>query len=46
MPRRQRETPLAARISAADLAAHAAFIATLGGAPIWNEFLADDPSPA
>lgn len=46
MPRRQRETPLAARISAADLATHAAFIATLGGAPIWNEFLADDPSPA
>lgn len=46
MPRRQRETPLAPRISAADLAAHAAFIATLGGAPIWNEFLADDPSPA
>jgi DNA polymerase-3 subunit epsilon len=46
MPRRQRETPLAPRVSAADLAAHAAFIATLGGAPIWNEFLADDPSPA
>lgn len=45
-PRRQRETPLAARVSAADLAAHAAFIATLGGAPIWNEFAADDPSPA
>jgi DNA polymerase-3 subunit epsilon len=46
MPRRQRETPLAPRVSAADLAAHAAFIATLGGAPIWNEFLADDPSLA
>lgn len=46
MPRRQRETPLVPRISAADLAAHAAFIATLGGAPIWNEFLADDPSAA
>lgn len=46
MPRRQRETPLAPRVSAADLAAHASFVATLGGAPIWNEFLTDDPSPA
>ncbi len=46
MPRRQRQTPLAPRVSAADIAAHAAFVATLGGAPIWNEFLTDDPSPA
>ncbi len=37
-PRRQRETPLAPRISEADVAAHAAFVATLGGTPIWNEF--------
>mgnify|MGYP001026131825 CR=1 FL=1 len=37
-PRRQRETPLAPRLSAAEIAAHDAFIATLGGTPIWNEF--------
>jgi DNA polymerase-3 subunit epsilon len=37
-PRRQRETPLAPRVSEADIAAHAAFVATLGGTPIWNEF--------
>jgi DNA polymerase-3 subunit epsilon len=40
-PRRQRETPLAPRVSEADAAAHAAFVATLGGAPIWNEFSKD-----
>jgi DNA polymerase-3 subunit epsilon len=40
-PRRQRETPLVPRISEADAAAHAAFVATLGGAPIWNEFSKD-----
>jgi DNA polymerase-3 subunit epsilon len=39
-PRRQRETPLAARLSDADIAAHAAFIATLGDKAIWNEFAA------
>jgi DNA polymerase-3 subunit epsilon len=44
-PRRQRETPLAPRVSADDIAAHAAFVATLGGTPIWNEFWADDPPP-
>ena len=37
-PRRQRETPLAPRLTDADTAAHAAFVATLGGLPIWNEF--------
>lgn len=37
-PRRQRETPLAPRVSEADAAAHAAFVATLSGTPIWNEF--------
>ncbi len=37
-PRRQREAPLAPRISEADVAAHAAFVATLGGTPIWTEF--------
>ncbi|HEX7791547.1 MAG TPA: DNA polymerase III subunit epsilon [Afipia sp.] len=40
-PRRLRETPLAPRITEADAAAHAAFVATLGGAPIWNEYSAD-----
>lgn len=40
-PRRQRETPLAPRVSKADAAAHAAFVATLGGTPIWNEFSSD-----
>ncbi|HKS19537.1 MAG TPA: DNA polymerase III subunit epsilon [Bradyrhizobium sp.] len=39
MPRRQRETPLAARVSAEDRRAHRAFVATLGDKPIWNEFL-------
>src|SRR6201746_2104388 len=37
MPRRQREVPLAPRITEADLAEHRAFIATLGDKPIWNE---------
>src|SRR5215475_12686325 len=39
MPRRQRETPLAARVSEEDRAAHRVFVATLGDKPIWNEFL-------
>jgi DNA polymerase-3 subunit epsilon len=39
-PRRQREVPLAARITDADREAHRAFVATLGDKPIWNEFLA------
>ena len=38
-PRRQREVPLAARITDADREAHRAFIATLGDKPIWNDFL-------
>jgi DNA polymerase-3 subunit epsilon len=37
-PRRQREVQLAPRLSEADVAAHAAFIATLGVPPLWNEF--------
>ena len=41
-PRRQRETPLAPRLSEAEIAAHAAFVATLGGTPIWNEFSPKD----
>ena len=39
MPRRQREIPLAARVTEEDRAAHRAFVATLGDKPIWNEFL-------
>jgi DNA polymerase-3 subunit epsilon len=39
MPRRQREVPLAARVTDADREAHRAFIATLGEKPIWNDFL-------
>ena len=38
-PRRQREVPLAPRITDADRQAHRAFVATLGDRPIWNEFL-------
>ena len=39
MPRRQRETPLVARVSEEDRAAHRAFVATLGDKPIWNDFV-------
>jgi DNA polymerase-3 subunit epsilon len=39
MPRRQRQVPLAPRITDADRQAHRAFIATLGDKPIWNDFL-------
>jgi DNA polymerase-3 subunit epsilon len=38
-PRRQREIPLAPRITDADREDHRAFIATLGDKPIWNDFL-------
>ena len=37
-PRRQRETPLAPRLTDADTTAHDAFVATLGEAALWNEF--------
>jgi DNA polymerase-3 subunit epsilon len=37
--RRQREVPLAPRITDEDRAAHRAFVATLGDKPLWNEFL-------
>ena len=41
-PRRQREMPLVPRVTEVDIAAHAAFITTLGGGnPIWNEYLKD-----
>jgi DNA polymerase III subunit epsilon len=42
MPRRQREVPLARRVTEEDIVAHRAFIATLGDKPIWNEFWALD----
>ncbi|WP_050425359.1 DNA polymerase III subunit epsilon [Bradyrhizobium tropiciagri] len=44
-PRRQRETPLVARVSEVDREAHRAFIATLGDKPIWNDYL-PPPAPA
>ena len=39
MPRRQRQTPLVARITDTDREAHRAFVATLGEKPIWMEYL-------
>ncbi|MES5484405.1 DNA polymerase III subunit epsilon [Bradyrhizobium sp. INPA03-11B] len=44
-PRRQRETPLVARVSEEDREAHRAFVATLGDKPIWNDYL-PPPAPA
>src|SRR5665213_104275 len=38
MPRRQREVPLASRLTEEDRAAHRAFVATLSDKPIWNDF--------
>jgi DNA polymerase III subunit epsilon len=37
-PRRQRTEPLLPRVTAAELAAHRAFIATLGEKAMWSEF--------
>lgn len=45
-PRRQREIPLAPRVTEAEREAHRAFIATLGDKPIWNEFLPPPPPEA
>jgi DNA polymerase III subunit epsilon len=39
MPRRQREVPLAPRVTEAERAAHRDFVATLGDKPLWQEFL-------
>ena len=39
MPRRQREIPLAPRVTEADRAAHREFVLTLGDKPVWNDFL-------
>ena len=43
-----RPVPLAPRVTAADLAAHRAFVATLGANAIWQEYLSDsdDEEPA
>jgi DNA polymerase-3 subunit epsilon len=38
MPRRQRPTPLAPRVTEADRAAHWDFVATLGDKPVWHDF--------
>jgi DNA polymerase III subunit epsilon len=35
----QRSRPLPQRLSAEDLALHSAFVATLGGTPLWNAYL-------
>ncbi|MCP4621625.1 MAG: DNA polymerase III subunit epsilon [Bradyrhizobium sp.] len=45
-PRRQRQIPLAARVSDEDRAAHRAFVATLGDKPIWSDFLPAMPAAA
>jgi DNA polymerase-3 subunit epsilon len=39
-PRRQREVPLAPRLTEEDRIAHAAFIATLGDKPLWSDYAA------
>src|ERR1700739_1740956 len=43
-PRRQRQIPLAPRLTEADREAHRAFVATLGHKPIWNDFLPGAPA--
>ncbi len=44
---RQRPRPLPARLDAAQAAAHAAFVASLGDAPIWKDYAAgSDAAPA
>jgi DNA polymerase III subunit epsilon len=45
-PRRQREIPLAPRVSEAEREAHRAFVATLGDKPIWNDYLPPAPVEA
>lgn len=39
-PALQRPTPLPPRLTEAEIAAHLAFVATLGGEPLWREYLA------
>ncbi|WP_020179402.1 DNA polymerase III subunit epsilon [Methylopila sp. M107] len=37
----QRQTPLAPRLTEAEIASHLSFIATLSGTPLWRDYLAD-----
>ncbi len=46
MLRRQREVPLAPRVTEEDRAAHREFVLTLGAAAIWNDFLSVQPKTA
>jgi DNA polymerase III subunit epsilon len=46
MPRRQRDIPLAPRVTDAEREAHRAFIATLGDKPIWNDYLPEIAAPS
>ncbi|MGL4442983.1 MAG: hypothetical protein ACRCU1_05120, partial [Alsobacter sp.] len=42
-----RSAPLAGRLTDADLAAHATFVATLGGTVVWREYVdAEEPGEA
>ncbi|ODN72133.1 DNA polymerase III subunit epsilon [Methylobrevis pamukkalensis] len=43
---RPRPVPLAPRLTAVDLAAHAGFVATLGDKALWNQWLAPDTPAA
>lgn len=40
LPKRQREIPLAPRVTDSDREAHRAFVATLAGTPIWMDYAA------
>jgi DNA polymerase III subunit epsilon len=44
LPVRPRPNLLPERLTAGELAAHAAFVSTLGRAPLWDRWLAADPS--
>jgi DNA polymerase-3 subunit epsilon len=42
---RSREAPLASRLTQQERAAHLAFVATLGKAPLWDRYLAGEDAP-
>lgn len=42
----QRPTPLPPRLTEAEIAAHLAFVATLGSTPVWREYLAEPDAVA
>ena len=44
LPVRPRPNPLPDRLTVEERAAHAAFVATLGRAPLWDRWLAGDPA--